>query len=181
MAAFATALLSAAGIFVACGPIPIGSGPLDVGEDQGSSESGGSWDPGTVISFGAPKIRNPTDAPVVIKAITLKPNSKSPGVTVTAVYVVDMSGVSETSGLAIGFPPANQAHHTFVPAVGATLKPNSWYQILFVVRIDKPGEWAFPSFDLEYETDGRRYRATVHDGLRLCAPKGIACGRKTPS
>lgn len=153
------------------------AGPLFVGEDLGRTESGGAWDTGTTISFGAPKIRNPTDNPILVKDITLRPVEKNPGVSVTAVYVINLTGISETSGLAVGFPPANQANHVFVPAAGATLQPNTWYQVLFVVRIDKDGEWVFPSFDISYEANRRGYKANAPDGLRLCAPKGSPCGK----
>jgi hypothetical protein len=53
-------------------------------------------------------------------------------------------------------PPTIQADHKFVPAVGAALKPNTTYQLMLVVRIQKASRWTFPSYDLVYELDGKK-------------------------
>lgn len=174
-AAVVAALLIAAAIFANQNVI-VGHGPLFTGEESSRTESGGSWETGTVISFGAPKIRNPTSNTILIRKVSLTPETSKPGATVTAIYVVDLTGIGETTGLGVGFPPSNQAQHTFMPATGATLKPNTWYQVMFVVHLDRDGEWTFPSFEITYEAGDRRYKATVHDGLRLCAPKNMPCG-----
>ncbi len=168
-AALAAATLLLAG---AC-TSPSTDGPLMVGENK--AISGGSWDVGTTISFGAPKVRNPTDATMTVSKITPRLADKDSGLKITAIYIVDLSNPHETSGLAIGFPPANQSSDTFVPAEGATLGANRWFQVLFVAHVDKLGKWAMPSFDVTYTANGKKYVATVWDGLQLCAPSGVLC------
>ncbi|MDI1459712.1 hypothetical protein QEZ54_01905 [Catellatospora sp. KI3] len=145
-------------------------GPLMTGQDRTTSY--GSWDVGSVLSFGSSKIRNPTDSPIRLVDVIADPPD---GLVVKAIYVVDLTDVQETSGLATGFPPPNQAGDTFTPVDGATLRANTWYQVMFMVEVVKQGRWTMPSYDLVYETEGREYRATAPHGLRVCSPQPTDC------
>ncbi|MDI1460188.1 hypothetical protein QEZ54_04330 [Catellatospora sp. KI3] len=144
---------------------------------DGRGLSGGSRDPGTVISFGASKVRNPTDEPLTVTGISLRGSNTQDGVTVTDVYVLDLTGITDTAGLANGFPPPSQATDPFVPAEGAVLSPNTWYQILFVIHVEKPGIWTFSDVEISYEANGEKFVATAPDGLRICAPRTVDCSQ----
>lgn len=169
--AVVVALLVAA---TACGNGVGRAGPLNLGPV--GSEAGGTRDVGAVISFGVSLLKHEGNEDALITKVSLNSEQEAPGVTVTAVYVVDITGAHEISALADEFPPANEASLTFVPAEGATLVPGQTYQMMFVLRVDRPGEWFFPSYDLEYEVMPLRYSDTGGTGLRICAPAGVACG-----
>jgi hypothetical protein len=53
--AAAITLLAAAGL-LAYRTLPLGTGPLFTGDSVTRTESGGAWNTGTLVSFGAPKI-----------------------------------------------------------------------------------------------------------------------------
>ncbi len=148
-------------------------GPLFVGD--GHAVSAGSRDVGAIVSFGSPKVRNPTDDQMKVVDAVLKSEQGNPGVTVTDVYVLKLTGLNGTVMIGDGFPPVQQANHPFIPAKGAILEANSWYQIMFVMKVDTAGTWLFPEVELTYEADGETYTVTVPDGLRLCAPRTTDC------
>jgi hypothetical protein len=152
---------------------PRTDGPLVV--QDATTVTGWTQDVGTVVSFGATTISNPTDTPMIVTGVEPHfANSDGLGFSVDSVYLVDLSGVEELVAVWVGATHTSEgAEPVLVP--GATLDAHTRYQVVFVTTLIRVGKWTMPSFGINYQMYGVAYVAEVPSGLRLCAPTGVEC------
>src|SRR5687767_13284424 len=67
------AMATAIAILLAAAGCGAPAGPLEVPE--GTTETGGAWDVGTLMAFGTVTIRNPTDEAMTLLSATLNPQA----------------------------------------------------------------------------------------------------------
>jgi hypothetical protein len=174
-AGIAAAVLASGG----CSTAPSAQGPLSIGDD--GSESGIPVDVGTVMTYGYNIARNTGRCDVSLESAALVPDGSVDGATVEGTFVVDLS---ELDGSAVGvvseFPPTGWPRSVLKRVRGTTLGPAprdgaGGHELVFAVRVTKPGNWRFRGVQVTYRAAGERYTATARNALRLCAPATASC------
>lgn len=172
LGAAVVALLSWAGYRSVRAPTP---GPLarDVAESLGIQRRVGE-----TFTYGLPVVFNSGDDPAVLSRI--EPVDPTPGLHVVRTRI----GGSERNFFAFssGRWPDRELFTDLHPVDGFVVHPESvpgWergIQLIFVLRADEPGRYAFNSVAVEYRVGGSEHRAVLEIGLGVCVTKG----RKMP-
>jgi hypothetical protein len=101
------------------------------------------------------------------------------GIKVLKTFVI---GPERRTAIAYDFHWPSRTHHfdAVAPVRGYRLAPRSagkarlGVQLVYVIRIDKPGTYAFDAVTVDYGVGGQAHRATIRNGLRACIfPKGV--------
>ena len=147
------------------------SGPLSLG----NAPSGVSYsaDPGSVLTFAANIATNTGDDPITLHSADLVEGDAG-GVDVESVKVVALPGVGVTPiAITKGFPtpylPVNQLRdvkgHIVSGGAGADA-----VELVFVLRVTKPGRWNFTGVNVRYEVNGQQKTLEYPNFLVLCSP-----------
>lgn len=152
------------------------SGPLSLG----TTSEGVSYaaDPGSVLTFGANIATNTGNDPITLHSVALL-EGESHGVDVESVKVLSLPGVGvQPIAIVKGFPtpflPINQLRDVKGHIVSGNPGENA-IELVFVLRVTKPGRWNFTGVHVDYEVNGQQKTLTSPNFLVLCAPFVTKC------
>ena len=111
-------------------------------------------DAGERVVFGATTIRNDGDTAATLTAGSLGgAGTVADGAAVSTVRVVDLSaGPRDLVGAAVW--PFEDYRRRSVPLQGFSLQPGTEAELLFVVTVDRTGQWYWPTTSVRYEAGG---------------------------
>jgi hypothetical protein len=134
---------------------------------------------GETFTFGLPVVINSGDKPAVLSRI--EPVDPTPGLRLLHTRIGGFK--RKYFFFASGRWPDPSRFTDLHPVAGFVVHPKDargWgrgAELIFVMRADKPGRYAFKEVAVEYRVGGREHRAVLEIGLGVCVTKG----RKLPN
>lgn len=134
---------------------------------------------GQQVVFGAATIVNPSNSSATIKAARLVGDVVPATADVTAIRVVDLGKAPGTGDLlgASRWPARgwSQWWEKAAPVEGAELAAGNAAELIFVVDVNKTGDWLWPQTAIDYEVNGQPYTAVTDFGFQVCPPAPAEC------
>jgi hypothetical protein len=127
-----------------------------------------------LVVFGANVVRNRSDQPVVLDEAELTGEVGELGAHVVAVRVMDPADNGNDLVGAARWPFENYRALS-EPIDGYELGPRQLAAVLFIVKVERPGDWQWRTTQVEYTADGRRFRTRSGFGFMVCAPATRRC------
>ena len=152
------------------------SGPLSLG----TTPSGVSYsaDAGSVLTFGANIAVNTGDDPITLRSVDLVAGNAG-GVDVESVKVIPLPGLGVTPiAITKGFPTPFLPNSQLRDVNGHIVSGNAGedaVELVFVLRVTKPGRWNFTGVHVDYEVNGQQKTLEYPNFLVLCAPFVTKC------
>jgi hypothetical protein len=159
------------------GGTPPDNGPIRVrGLSNDDSISSFQASSGQVIAFGYNIVTNDGAEPIENIKVTLRKN-KGSDLDVTFVPALVREYPDEQRDfLGVGPWPVPEIPEEEVRSLdGYKLEPGRTAELLILLRVNGDGRAFWPQTQLVYESGSQRYRATVRNGLLLCAPATVDC------
>lgn len=150
------------------GPIRFG------GEGPTVATAGIHADAGDQVVFGATTIRNTGDDPTTLVAGDLTgEGSVVGGADILEVRAREIAPASELVGAA--YWPYEDYKDDSVALDGFRLEPGSEAELLFVVDVQKTGQWYWPQTYVRYDSAGKRYQEVLDFGFHICPRDDDVC------
>lgn len=147
-------------------------GPLQMGSVTGTSMAA---ELGQTFTYGGIVLDNTADRPAVVEDVRAIPTFTS-GMEIVGVMVGGRERQIGMIGTDPQFPPPDVAAH-LRPYRGAIVPPDRTpgefgLELFFGLRIDRPGEFGFRGFEIDYRIGKKRYTVRLEDRFLGCAPRG---------
>jgi hypothetical protein len=149
------------------GPIYTGSGtttsfPVDLGQP---------------FTYGVVTVSNRASRTAVLTDVRVKPSLPA-GMQIIEVKVVGPNRRTPVIGTHEQYPPPKLAPH-LRPLRGARVPPkktpegNSGVEIVFGLKVNRPGIFGFRHVEVDYRIGRKPYTARLEDGFVACAPQAL--------
>jgi hypothetical protein len=157
------------------------NGPVKFSGADVKQRAGMRADVGDRVVFGATTVVNKADTAVTLTAGRLLGDVDADSAEVTDVRVVDLGKAPGTGDLlGAGKWPDSEWKKWWRrarPIEGAELAAGDAAELVFVVTVNKAGDWAWPQTALDYETEAGSYAAITDFGFQVCAPEPAKCSQ----
>jgi hypothetical protein len=153
-------------------------GPVEFeGEGPSRSTAGIHADAGDRVVFGATMIRNTGDRTATLTAGDLTGDgSMAGGARIVEVRARDLASGSDLVGAA--YWPFEDYEDRSVALNGFRLEAGAEAELLFVVQVEKTGQWYWPETAVRYDSEGQSYQEVLNVGFHICPRDDDVC--KTP-
>lgn len=129
--------------------------------------------------FGATTVENNGTSTVTFSGADLVGDVDSTAATVVEVRVVQLGrapGTGDLLGAGAWPDPEWATWWDRADALeGAHLAPGAAAEVVFIVSVDRPGDWVWPQTSVDYVVGDSSYRAVTDFGFQVCAPEPAPC------
>jgi hypothetical protein len=136
-------------------------------------------DQGRKAVFGAATVENTGTSTVTLTGAALVGDVDSSAAHVDEVRVVSLGkapGNGDLLGAGAWPDPAWTTWWERADALqGARLAPGHAAEVVFIVSVDRPGDWVWPQTAVDYTVGDSSYRAVTDFGFQVCAPEPAQC------
>ena len=141
--------------------------------------AGMETDAGRQVLFGALVVENQGDEPATLQSAQLVGEVDSSAASVEEVRVRDL-GEAPGGGDIVGAtkwpnPEYEELWRTSVPIDDAELEPGHAAALMFIIEVNKTGDWYWPKSSLDYDVAGEQFSALTNFGFQVCPPAPAEC------